>query len=610
MNSYVLISVSDKTNIEIIASHYIEAGYHILSTGGSYKYLIDRLPEYREKIVKLSDVTGFPEILDGRVKTLHPKIYGSLLCDLEKQSHIQQCEEHQIPDIKTVIVNLYPFHKTTLDSQSSHSDIIENIDIGGVTLIRAAAKNYKYITVIVDPNDYGDVINNMSSITTDYRHYLAGKAFKIISEYDSHISNYFNTQESKSNSTPESYSRNYQLSQELKYGCNPYQKKAGIYTISENNPFQILNGKLGYINILDAIYSWQLVQELSQCLEIECAASYKHTSPAGVGTAKPLSNQLHYMYDIPHNKDLSPLATAFIRARNTDPMSSFGDFIALSHTVDECTALEIKKVISDGVVAPGYTPEALEILKEKRKGNYLILQVDPSYQNNQDVEIREIFGMSLVQQVNNYRINKQTIGKIVTNNSDKNKLDEALNFSNSIDDLIIANISLKYAQSNNVAFAHDGQLIGLAAGQQNRVDCVRLAGEKAKMWWLRRHPKVLALRSVFKPEVKKQDRINAIIRYIHGKFTDEEYDYWLSLFTELPEILTQQDKDEFVKENIVSSLASDAFFPFRDNIDVAAQYGVKNIIQPGGSQADQAVIDACNLYGISMVFTDSRLFYH
>ena len=606
---YKLVSVSDKTNIEFICKFFIENNEKIISTGGTYNYLIEKLPEYKSSIIKVSEITNFPEILNGRVKTLHPKILGSLLCKYNNDDHINELTKHVIPHINGIIVNLYPFKETIekhKNNPNAHETIIENIDIGGVTLLRAAAKNYEHILTITSSNDYEEVMTNYKEPNINLRQKLAKNAFKHVLDYDKYIFNYFESLDDKNlknNVQKDDIIRHYVIDMKLKYGCNPYQSEASINTFNNNNPFEIINGTCGYINILDAIYSWQLVKELSETLNMKCAASYKHTSPAGVGTSKPLSPLLKKIYDV-ENIELSELGIAFIRARNSDPMSSFGDFIALSDTVDVCTAKLIKRYISDGIVAPDYTPEALNILKSKRSGNYLILKVDKNYENTNEYETRELFGISLIQNVNNYKMDKNNIGELVTSNNN-NLTEEDKN------NLIIANISLKYAQSNNVSYAYDGQLIGLAAGQQNRVDCVRLAGEKSKIWWLRHHPKVLNIYNLFKENVKRQEKQNAIIRYIQGDMTEIEFNDWKQLFTEPPNMMNNEEKEAFI-DNIKDSvsLASDAFFPFRDNIDVASKYNVKNIIQPGGSSADETIINTCNKYSIHMIFTNKRLFYH
>jgi len=622
---YKLVSVSDKTGLETICDYFLKNGDKILSTGGTYKYLLQKLPDYSGSIIEVSTITGFPEILNGRVKTLHPKVFGSLLCKYDNEDHTQQLEKHVIPHIDTVIVNLYPFSKTIDKYQQQiengqiteeiHNDVIENIDIGGHTLIRASAKNNQHILTIVDPSDYQDIIIN--ECTLQMRQHYADKAFQHAKEYDIHISHYFNKYTNLSNKGLDVINRIYQEDFKLKYGCNPHQPKATISTINgNNNPFTVLNGAVGYINILDAIYSWQLVKELSDTIEKPCSASFKHTAPAGVGTSRPLSDTLKKVYGV-EGKELTDVAVSFVRARNTDPMSSFGDFIAISDTVDECTANLIKREVSDGIVAPGYTEEALQILKSKRGGKYLILQVDKSYQNTQQVEVRELFGIAITQSVNNYKMDKNNIGTLVTdkssNSNNSSDFENSINCNiseDTIEDLIIANLSLKYTQSNNVSYSYGGQLIGLTAGQQNRVDCVRLAGERSRIWWLRQHPKVLQLQTLFKPEVKRQDRINAIVRYIQGNFTNLEHEAWLLNFKSRPLFLTQEDKMEFLYNECQTCLASDGFFPFRDNIDMASKYQVKHIIQPGGSNADNVIIDTCNKYDIKMIFSNSRLFFH
>jgi phosphoribosylaminoimidazolecarboxamide formyltransferase/IMP cyclohydrolase len=292
-------------------------------------------------------------------------------------------------------------------------------------------------------------------------------------------------------------------------------------------------------------------------------------------------------------------------------MSSFGDFIALSHTVDESCALQIKKEVSDGIIAPDYTPEALAILEKKKGGKYIILKANQDYVNKNTVEFREMYGMAICQSVNNYKMDLNTLGKIVTGNGNENGniCENALDIDTR-ENLVISNVTLKYSQSNNVAISYDGQLIGLAAGQQNRVDCVRLAGEKAKLWWCRQHPKVLELMELFKPEIKKQTKTNAIIRYIQNDFTEIEKNNWNTYFEKIPEPLLTNERDSWFQENSSGFLASDGFFPFRDNIDISSKYNVKYIIQPGGSIADPEIISVCHEYGITMIFSGARLFYH
>ena len=589
MKKFALVSVSDKRNLKELSFFLLSNSYTILSTGGTYSKLIEFNGE-SGSILQISNITDFPEILGGRVKTLHPKISGGILASSKNHLHMLELEKYNIPKISIVIVNLYPFSEVINHPNCSEDQAIENIDIGGHTLIRESVKNYEDTLLLTDPEDY-HIIESLDKITVKERLNYAKKGLSYVIEYDICISNYFSSN---------TIYRKYSKALDFKYGCNPHQTESSLYSI-DKSPIKILNGNMGYINMIDALHSWQLVKELSEALDLPAAASFKHTSPAGVGTGVLLNDTLKRIYDV-ENMELSQLAIAFIRARYTDPMSSFGDFISLSHIVDISTAKLIKREISDGVIAPGYTPEALEILVNKRGGKYLILEVDPDYNNEQSVEIKEIYGMAISQQPNNYKTDISSVLNIQTKN--KHITTDAMR------DMIIANISLKYAQSNNVAFAYGGQLIGLAAGQQNRVDCVRLAGDKARRWCLMQHPDVIRLKDKFKVGVKRQDKINASIRYIQGDFSDIEYNYWKEFFEEIPSNLSEESKDNYLSNFNEVSMASDAFFPFRDNIDFAAKYGVKYILQPGGSVADKGVIEACDQYGIMMSFSGNRLFYH
>ena len=606
-----LISVSDKTGLDDISSFLLAKDIQIISTGGTYRKIMNGLGlEKNKNLVKtVEDITEYPEMLGGRVKTLHPRIAGAILARKNLDRDVEDMKTHNIPHINIVIVNLYPFRKVIDRKGTTQEEAIENIDIGGHTLIRESAKNFQDILIVVDPNDYNEVINNFDNIDLEFRKRYATKALKHATQYDIDIVNYYIDNVDKNNDPTKKLDlfRHYKKEYDFKYGCNPQQGNASLYTInSGKNPFVILNGAPGYINIIDAFHSWQLVNELSDSLNLCAAASFKHTSPAGVGTSVPLSDNLKYVYGV-KDVDITPLSTAFIRARYTDPMSSFGDFIALSHKVDVATAKLIKREVSDGVIAPDYDPEALSILKNKKNGRYMIIQVDKLYFNSNIVEIREMFGLAITQEPNNYKTSiKDSFNNIVTDNG--------VIMPSVIRDLTIANISLKYAQSNNVAYAYDGQLLGIASGQQNRVDCVRLAGEKAKIWCLLQHPNVHKLRECFKDGVKRQDKVNACIRYIQDNFTDVEFIYWSNNFRDdviLPEPISSLEKRKFVNSHFnKTSMASDAFFPFRDNIDVASQYGVKYILQPGGSTADKDVIKACNEYSMIMAFSGARMFYH
>ena len=386
---------------------------------------------------------------------------------------------------------------------------------------------------------------------------------------------------------------------ELKYGCNPNQKPAKVYVKEGKLPFTVLNGKPGYINLLDAMNGWQLVQELKKATGLPAAASFKHVSPAGAAVAQPLSEVLQKVYFV-EGIELSPMATAYIRARGADRMSSYGDFVALSDECDIQTASFLAREVSDGVIAPSYSPEALEILKKKRKGTYLVLQMDTSYQPN-PIETKEVFGITFEQQRNDITIDEACLEEMPTEN--KTLTAEAKR------DLLIALITLKYTQSNSVCYAKDGQAIGIGAGQQSRVHCTRLAGNKADIWHLRQHPKVLAL--PFKDEVRRPDRDNAIDVYISEEWEDLlETDDWQRVFTEKPAPLTREEKKAWLKEVTGVALGSDAFFPFGDNVERAHKSGVSFIAQSGGSIRDDNVIETANKYNIAMAFTHIRLFHH
>lgn len=388
---------------------------------------------------------------------------------------------------------------------------------------------------------------------------------------------------------------------ELKYGCNPNQKPARIYVQNGELPLTVLNGKPGYINFLDALNGWQLVRELTRATGLPAAASFKHVSPAGAALGLPLTDVLRRIYFVPQAAQLTPLACAYARARGADRMSSFGDFICLSQECDLATALLIKPEVSDGIIAPGYTAEALAVLKEKRQGNYNIVQIDPAYEPPL-AEHKDVFGITFAQNRNTLAISEASFDTLPTRNQSLPPQAKR--------DLALAMITLKYTQSNSVCYVKDGQCIGIGAGQQSRIHCTRLAGDKADLWWLRQHPKALAL--PFLPTVKNPDRDNAIDRFLSNEaLTTVLADgRWQALFTERPQPLTAEEKTAWLATLTDVSLGSDAFFPFSDNIDRAAQSGVRYIAQPGGSKRDGDVIAACDGYGIAMAFTGIRLFHH
>lgn len=388
---------------------------------------------------------------------------------------------------------------------------------------------------------------------------------------------------------------------ELKYGCNPNQKPSRIYMENGELPIKVLNGKPGYINFLDAFNGWQLVSELKRATGLPAATSFKHVSPAGAAVGLPLSDverKIYWVDDM--DVEFTPLANAYIRARGADRMSSFGDFISLSDVCDKETALVIKREVSDGVIAPGYTDEALEILKAKKKGNYNVIEIDPNYVPA-PVEHKEVFGITFEQGRNELVIDEHFFDNVVTENKEipeKAKMD-----------LAIAMITLKYTQSNSVCYVKGGQAIGIGAGQQSRIHCTRLAGQKADNWWLRQCPKVLAL--PFKEGIKRADRDNAIDLYIGEEYMDVLADgTWENIFTEKPEVFTREEKRAWLDKLTGVALGSDAFFPFGDNIERAHKSGVTYIAEPGGSIRDDNVIDTCNKYNMAMAFTGIRLFHH
>ena len=389
----------------------------------------------------------------------------------------------------------------------------------------------------------------------------------------------------------------------LKYGCNPNQKPSRIYmSDGKELPIKVINGRPGYINFLDALNSWQLVKELKAATGVPAAASFKHVSPAGAAIGLPLSDTLKRIYFVDDVKiPLSPLACAYARARGADRMCSYGDFVALSDVCDEATATLIKREVSDGVIAPGYTPEAIEILKSKRKGSYNVFEIDPDYTPD-PIEHKQVFGITFEQGRNEVKLDDPALFEDIPT---KNKTfsDEAKR------DLIISLITLKYTQSNSVCYVKDGQAIGIGAGQQSRIHCTRLAGNKADIWWIRQHPKVMAL--PFKPGIRRADRDNAIDVYISDEHDDVLRDgTWQNIFTEKPEVLTMEEKKEWIAKNTGVALGSDAFFPFGDNIERAHKSGVQYIAQAGGSIRDDNVIETCDKYGIAMAFTHVRLFHH
>jgi len=602
LNHTVLISVYDKTGIAQFSTFLLKRKCIILSSGGTYDYIVS-VPEnkiFLANIHKIEDYISFPHILGGRVKTLHPKIYGGIL-NREIPKDYDEMFKHDIWPIDIIIVNLYPFKKV-ISKNHSVDDAIENIDIGGVSLIRAAFKNYKSKLILTKPSQYLFTQINWDQIDTNFRFVFAKQAMNYVSQYDIEITQYFDKS---------MIYKSYQKICPLKYGCNPHQNESYIHKLNDIRfPFEILNGKPGYINFIDAIQSWSLVTELNSILNVPCAASFKHTSPAGVGTSEPISKIYDNIYNI-NTEELSNTSIAFIRARTADPLSSFGDFIAISEVVDEETAKLIKREVSDGIIALNYTDKALEILKTKKSGSYIIIKGDKNILDNikDKTEYRELNGIGLSQKINSEKTNDNYFMNIPT----KNK--ELTEFAKK--DLIIANTTLKYTPSNSIVYAKDGQVIGVGAGQQNRVDCVKLAGSKAKKWLLTTHPKTIQMLQALKSNTKRQAKVNIITQFVENDFTNIEYANWISNFddgywkSKFPEsrYINKKEASEFIN-NMNVSMASDAFFPFRDNIDKCSQYGVKYILQPGGSIRDNNIIEACNDYNIVMCMSGIRVFTH
>ncbi|KZC09416.1 Bifunctional purine biosynthesis protein PURH, partial [Dufourea novaeangliae] len=586
-----ILSVSDKTNLLPFAKKLHELGLTLVASGGTAKSLREAgLP-----VKDVSAITGAPEMLSGRVKTLHPAVHAGILARLT-ESDQEDLRKQNYELVRLVVCNLYPFVNTVSKPDVTIEDAVENVDIGGVTLLRAAAKNHKRVTVVCDPSDYEKVGKEMETLagkdtSLETRQILALKAFTHTAEYDNAISDYFRKQYSVGVS---------QLT--LRYGMNPHQKPAQIYTTMEKLPLTVVNGSPGFINLCDALNGYQLVKELKEALNLPAATSFKHVSPAGAAVGVPLDTVQAKLCQVDDLLgQLTPLATAYARARGADRMSSFGDFVALSDPCDEVTAKIIFREVSDGIIAPGYSENALQILKKKKNGAYCILQIDSAYVPS-PIERKVLFGLTMEQKRNDAIINRDTFANIVTKNL-TTVPDSAMR------DLIVATIAVKYTQSNSVCYAKDGQVIGIGAGQQSRIHCTRLAGDKADNWWLRQHPKVTSMK--FKKGVKRAEISNAIDNYVNGSIgKDMDESAWAAMYEEVPEKLSENDRFEWIKKANNVALSSDAFFPFRDNVDRARLSGVKYIASPSGSTNDEAVIKACDEHKVMLVHTNLRLFHH
>lgn len=544
----------------------------------------------------ISSITKAPEMLAGRVKTLHPAVHAGILAR-DLASDEKDLAEQNIEKVDYVICNLYPFKDTVSKINVTVPEAVEEIDIGGVTLIRAAAKNHSRVTILSDPTDYAEFISELEAgeVKETSRKLYALKAFEHTADYDAAISDFFRKQ----------YAGDGFQHLALRYGANPHQKPAAAYVKEGRLPFTVLAGSPGYINLLDALNAWPLVKELKEALGLPAAASFKHVSPAGAAIGTPLSAEERkvYMVDDVAGIENSALAQAYARARGADRMSSFGDMIALSDVVDVATASIIGKEVSDGVIAPGYEPEALAILQKKKGGRYLVLQIDPEY-TPPGRETRTVYGVTLAQHRNDVVISPKSFGTIITP-KDAGALPES-----ALRDLTIATIALKYTQSNSVCYAVRGQVVGLGAGQQSRIHCTRLAGDKADNWWLRFHPRVLGIK--WKKGTKRPDKSNAIDLLVSGQLpkSGSEREAFEAVFETVPAAFTDAEREEWLATLTDVAVSSDAFFPFIDNVYRAARSGVKYIAAPGGSQNDQPVFDTAEKLGITFVEQNIRLFHH
>ena len=536
-------------------------------------------------------------MLSGRVKTLHPAVHAGILAR-DLASDEKDLAEQNINKVDYVICNLYPFKDTVAKINVTIPEAVEEIDIGGVTLIRAAAKNHSRVTILSDPEDYHDFLRELEKgeVTEKSRQLYALKAFSHTADYDTAISDFFRKQ----------YAGDGLQQLSLRYGTNPHQKPAAAYMTDSPLPFKVLNGSPGYINLLDALNAWPLVKELSDALDYPAAASFKHVSPAGAAIGVPLSDieRKVYMVDDIEGLSSSHLAQAYARARGADRMSSFGDVIALSHEVDIPTAKIISKEVSDGVIAPAYTPEALALLSKKKSGKYLVLQMDKTY-TPPTQESRSIYGVTLAQHRNDATITPHNTFTSIIVPKDSPPLPES-----ALRDLTVATIALKFTQSNSVCYALNGQVIGLGAGQQSRIHCTRLAGDKADNWWMRFHSRATNLK--WKKGSKRADKSNAIDMLCSGVVpaSGPERADWEKNFDEVPALFTQEERKEWLAKLSEVACSSDAFFPFTDNVYRTARSGVKYIAAPTGSQNDQPCFEVAQELGITFVEQHIRLFHH
>ena len=559
-------------------------------------------------------------MLGGRVKTLHPAVHGGILArNIEADE--KDLAAQNIAKVDFVVCNLYPFKETVKKVNVTIDEAVEEIDIGGVTLLRAAAKNHSRVTILSDPQDYPEFLKELDAgeVTAGSKNKYALKAFEQTADYDSAISGFFRKQ----------YSGNGEQYMALRYGTNPHQKPASAYVTQGKIPFTVRNGSPGYVNLLDALNAWGLVKELKQALGLPAAASFKHVSPAGAAVGVNLDEKERkvYMVDDIAGIESSGLAQAYARARGADRMSSFGDILALSDVVDVPTAKIISREVSDGVIAARYSQEALEILSKKKGGKYLVLEMDESFTPPPE-ETRTLYGVQLTQHRNDAVISPtQTFNSVITP-KDKSLSESALR------DLTVATLALKFTQSNSVCYALNGQVVGLGAGQQSRIHCTRLAGDKADNWWMRFHDRVLNIK--WKQGTKRADKANAIDLLCSGNTprNDAEKAEYERVFDEVPAPFTQEERDAWLSKLTEVAVSSDAFvsllplhpfpnsrysleitiltnkFPFIDNVFRAARSGAKYIAAPSGSQNDGPVFETSEKLGIAFVEQSTRLFHH
>ncbi|KAL2366758.1 bifunctional phosphoribosylaminoimidazolecarboxamide formyltransferase/IMP cyclohydrolase [Blastomyces dermatitidis] len=589
-----ILSVYDKTGLLDLAKGLIQYNVRLLASGGTAKMI----REAGFPVEDVSAITHAPEMLGGRVKTLHPAVHGGILAR-NIESDEQDLADQKIAKVDYVVCNLYPFKETVAKVNVTMEEAVEDIDIGGVTLLRAAAKNHARVTILSDPSDYPEFLSQLEAgdVSEKNRKLYALKAFEHTADYDEAISGFFRKQ----------YAAGTQY-MSLRYGANPHQKPACAFTRQGQLPFKVLGGSPGYINLLDALNAWPLVKELKQALGYPAAASFKHVSPAGAAIGVPLNEKEKkvYMVDDIAGIDESGLAQAYARARGADRMSSFGDVIALSDIVDVPTAKIISREVSDGVIAPGYTPEALALLTKKKGGKYLVLQMDEAYNPPAD-ETRSVYGVQLSQHRNDATIHPNSSFTSIVTPKDLKKLPDS-----ALRDLTVATIALKYTQSNSVCYALNGQVIGLGAGQQSRIHCTRLAGDKADNWWMRFHERALSIR--WKPGTKRAEKSNAIDMLCSGQVPGnavEKADFE-KVFEDgcVPVPFTVEERDGWLEQLGEVAVSSDAFFPFVDNVFRAARSGVKYIAAPSGSQNDGPVFETAEKLGIVFVEQGIRLFHH